>query len=412
MDTNISLIQGKKFKKYQKKNVKNIERSDNFYEIKNDYKKEGFTNIFEQNNMNVNNNNRQNTSDKMELDRLTGEFEKLSQQYTDLEKTTNADMYNLLERYSEKNPYNGKLLQINNGDVGYVTKRGDFKLFTSSDTIINTRGKNGCPSNLDTVDISNYQDSRTPGKVLNTTPSLLVGSYMISGQSCGNEGNNIYVDSLVPKNVKTTYKGCYADKGDSHTMTFLGTSPPLSTGALQNGNFNQPQIANNSYQYISSNDKVSGWNFYAVLINNSSAWGFPVPYPFGSQAACIQFSQDFGQWIQLTQGTYNVSFSACGRPKSVVNRVTEYGALFNKLNEEHIAKGFAPLKKAMEVLIEAMQSDELDIKDKARIADKLAPFESSRAPIISIEHVQNIQKDQEEDADESLAAFVATLRKV
>ena len=314
MDTNISLIQGKKFKKYQKKNVKNIERSDNFYEIKNDYKKEGFTNIFEQNNMNVNNNNRQNTSDKMELDRLTGEFEKLSQQYTDLEKTTNADMYNLLERYSEKNPYNGKLLQINNGDVGYVTKRGDFKLFTSSDTIINTRGKNGCPSNLDTVDISNYQDSRTPGKVLNTTPSLLVGSYMISGQSCGNEGNNVYVDSLVPKNVKTTYKGCYADKGDSHTMTFLGTSPPLSTGALQNGNFNQPQIANNSYQYISSNDKVSGWNFYAVLINNSSAWGFPVPYPFGSQAACIQFSQDFRQWIQLTQGTYNVSFSACGRP--------------------------------------------------------------------------------------------------
>ena len=101
-----------------------------------------------------------------------------------------------------------------------------------------------------------------------------------------------------------------------------------------------------------------------------------------------------------------------GRPKSVVNRVTEYGALFNKLNEEHIAKGFAPLKTAMEVLIEAMQSDELDIKDKAKIADKLAPFESSRAPIISIEHVQNISKEEEVSADDALDDFLQSLKKV
>ena len=49
----------------------------------------------------------------------------------------------------------------------------------------------------------------------------------------------------------------------------------------------------------------------------------------------------------------------------------------------------------MEVLIEAMQSDELDLKEKAKIAEKLATFESSRAPVISIEHVQNLQKDEE-----------------
>jgi hypothetical protein len=66
----------------------------------------------------------------------------------------------------------------------------------------------------------------------------------------------------------------------------------------------------------------------------------------------------------------------------------------------------------MEVLIEAMQSDELDIKDKARIADKLAPFESSRAPIISIEHVQNVQRDEEEDADGALENFMQSLKKV
>lgn len=101
-----------------------------------------------------------------------------------------------------------------------------------------------------------------------------------------------------------------------------------------------------------------------------------------------------------------------GRPKSIVNRVTEYGALFNKLNEERLAKGLSPLKTAMEVLIDAMQSDEIDIKDKARIADKLAPFESSRAPIISIEHVQNISKDEEVSADEALDDFLLAIRKV
>lgn len=97
---------------------------------------------------------------------------------------------------------------------------------------------------------------------------------------------------------------------------------------------------------------------------------------------------------------------------SIVNRVTEYGALFNKLNEERIAKGLPPLKTAMEVLIDAMQSEEIDIKDKARIADKLAPFESSRAPIISIEHVNNVNKEEEVSADDALDDFLTALRKV
>jgi len=104
--------------------------------------------------------------------------------------------------------------------------------------------------------------------------------------------------------------------------------------------------------------------------------------------------------------------NSVGRPKSVVNRVTEYGALFNQLNAAHIAKGLPPLKTAMEVLIEAMQSDELDIKDKARIADKLAPFESSRAPVISIEHVQNIVREEEVSADDAMDDFLDSLRKV
>jgi len=103
--------------------------------------------------------------------------------------------------------------------------------------------------------------------------------------------------------------------------------------------------------------------------------------------------------------------AAGGRPKSIVNKVTEYGALFNKLNDERTSKGLPPLKTAMEVLIDAMQSDELDIKDKAKIADKLAPFESSRAPIISVEHIQNVTREDEGDAEDALNEFMESLRK-
>ena len=106
------------------------------------------------------------------------------------------------------------------------------------------------------------------------------------------------------------------------------------------------------------------------------------------------------------------SQKAPGRPKSIVNKVTEYGALFNKLNDERTSRGLPPLKTAMEVLIDAMQSDELDIKDKAKIADKLAPFESSRAPIISVEHIQNVTREDEGDADDALREFMDSLRKV
>ena len=105
--------------------------------------------------------------------------------------------------------------------------------------------------------------------------------------------------------------------------------------------------------------------------------------------------------------------AAPGRPKSIVNKVTEYGALFNSMNEASIKKGMGELTTAMETLIMAMQPDSgLDIKERAKIAEKIASYESSRAPIISIEHVQNITREDEGDADDALNDFIKTLNKV
>lgn len=101
-----------------------------------------------------------------------------------------------------------------------------------------------------------------------------------------------------------------------------------------------------------------------------------------------------------------------GRPKSIVNKVTEYGSLFNTLNQERIDAGLPPLKTAMEVLIQAMQSEEIDLKEKAKIAEKLATFESSRAPAITIEHQQKVIEEKETtSAEDKMAKFLQSLER-
>ena len=87
--------------------------------------------------------------------------------------------------------------------------------------------------------------------------------------------------------------------------------------------------------------------------------------------------------------------------------------LFNQLNDQRTSAGLPPLKTAMETLIEALQSEELDIKDRARIAEKIASYESSRAPVISIEHVNNMVNSEENvTAEDALDDFMESLRKV
>lgn len=140
--------------------------------------------------------------------------------------------------------------------------------------------------------------------------------------------------------------------------------------------------------------------------------GTPVSSEKDRAYAKAQTAQKRAMKLATGQREPRPSLNPAGRTKSIVNRVTEYGSLFNKLNQERVEKGLQPLKTAMEVLIDAMQSDEIDLKDKAKIAEKLATFESSRAPIISIEHVQNISKDEEVSADDALEDFMAAIRKV
>lgn len=113
-----------------------------------------------------------------------------------------------------------------------------------------------------------------------------------------------YPENLVGQGNTFTYMGNYDSSGIviSNSQT-----------SIINGNFDQPEIANNSFEYIASETQVPGWNFNAVLVNNSTAWGFPIPYPNGNQCVSLQGESSIAQTFNLPPDNYTLTFYAVGR---------------------------------------------------------------------------------------------------
>lgn len=276
-------------------------------------KKEGFKTLTEQSNYVL-----QNTmsTELINNPQLQNNFSKSFTAYSDLLSKSTETAENYIKRTGPSNQYRNKYLTWTdskaNGMVMYVTNQGIAKPILNKDILQSLLSNNGCPDdkNMLSINLPWNASYSTKGATIPTNPPLIVGSSMTKSQSCGNEGSNVYVDSLITDS-KTSYVGCFADNAQSK-MTFIGEQPPAST-AIINGNFSQPNISTNTYQYIFSQTKVPAWNFNAVLINNSSDWKYPVPYPNGSQCCSIQNKQYIEQIINLSLGNYTLSFFACGR---------------------------------------------------------------------------------------------------
>ena len=316
-----TLQQGKDFKKYQKR-IRN----------RNKYLKEGFstqpTNDAKKSRQ-VLQENKLSNNQAAELSELKHKYDSLLEEYKKAQKEALSETKDYIDRTESANPYHGTNVTL--GDVpnqlkasgfgGYVTNKGLFKPYSSESDYDLTAGKNGCPAGAQYTSIFDAGNK--------FTASLEQGTPIVPGQSCGNEGNNVYVSDVLPNNLKTTYKGCFKDDPNSPSMSFIGGSPPPTPIKVENGDFSQPVLANNSYQYITginSWGKVPGWIFFnAVLINNSEAWGFPMPYPKGSQAVSIQKKQNIGQFfIVPSASNYTLSFYACGRPSLGPNDIGIY----------------------------------------------------------------------------------------
>ena len=134
-------------------------------------------------------------------------YDKWLNEYKYLQSIVEATTANVT---APKSSYNGQNIQQPDGAMFYVTDDGVMKYWPSPDIFNATAGQNGVPSSVrqissNIIDISgnfgNFQNQQLPG-------NLSYGSSMVSGQSVGSEGRNIWVNraSVIPAGQ---YKGCF-----------------------------------------------------------------------------------------------------------------------------------------------------------------------------------------------------------
>jgi len=310
-----SLIQGKKFKKYQNKINKSLE--EKIEKIEEIEKIEGFKGLSEngltlQTNKIINNNDYSRQQDT--INNLRQEYKNTLQQYEDLTKKMSSNVSGYINRVNPNNPYLNKTVSFTTGQNGYVTNQGVVKLIPSMEI---WKSLNIPQSAQVQLNIPWQETYSIPGTKIPTNHPLVSGTHVEKGQSFGNEGSNVFVNHFLPKGTTSSFMGCYNTSPNNDNMTFIGGAPPSTDVSIQNGNFAQGQISNNSYKNLSWDPTtVPGWNFNCYLLNNSTAWGYPIPYPNGNQCASIQKTQQLStsDWIPFKSGvTYTLTFSSCGR---------------------------------------------------------------------------------------------------
>lgn len=282
----LSLNQGKQFQQKRNKNNKSNNKSKG---------KEGFTNssdfIPESGDSHripvfLNQYNRKqgnigdSTNDIRQLTRLQTEYDNIIQQL-DTEKNMaeeQGDAY--LNLTSPNNPFLSKNITINGsqGDLpfvssgvgGYVTAKGMFKNYTDQATFDATAGKNGCPAEIiKGVKKDNYSSL------------LKKGTDMKSGQSCGNEGKNVYV-SRVLTNPEVTYQKCYYNTDPNDTTTTSSPALTLLTDQLYTFDECKQKAVDSGQSYFSIRGKPDANYKSSCLIGNTND-----PTIYGSSTTII-----------------------------------------------------------------------------------------------------------------------------
>ena len=202
----IALNQGTQFKKYQDKIINNLEKRIQKGDLVEGFElnKNGLT---EQTINTINKNDF--SSQQQIISNLKNEYDNTLKEYQTLNDTINGNINNYIDRVNPNNPYLGKVIRIYR-NFFYVTNQGIAKLFVNLSTYQKMAGKNGLPPEGQFTDVNiPWDDSyQSPGATIPTKPPLITGTPIQIGQSFGNEGLNVFVNSIV-KNPQNSYVGCY-----------------------------------------------------------------------------------------------------------------------------------------------------------------------------------------------------------
>ena len=262
----ISLNQGKKFNNYQRR-IKNDIFFKTSKETKLNYLKEnfvssqdeqllrpqddGYKSVIQNQTLLTNNNNKSNEQQLKKLTDLQDKYKQLIQQYNQIQKSISDSSLEVINRNSSNNSYLNKNILFTDGTICYVTSQGIAKPYTNSDIFKNNSGKNGCPLENDIIKLTiPWLTSYVPGSIIPTSPSLIVGEKMTKNESCGNEGKNIYVSTLID-NPSSSYVGCYNDKP---ILTNINVIPVMNSSNNING-----FVSSASSIYLNNNDSFGPW---------------------------------------------------------------------------------------------------------------------------------------------------------
>ena len=190
-----------------------------------------------------------------QLQTLDTQFNSLVEQYNTAQASFNSTTNTYISNERTKNPYLGTNITLNTNNSYYITGKGIAKMFDSSTTLAGTMGNNGCPAASKTIN-----SSALPSQVSS-------GTAMVSGQSCGNEGQNVYVSSVVA-NPTASYIGCYQDSTASPAMTPVNDNAQIYNyqtcmqSALDSGS---------TYFGLQNADSTTGLSECMVSTNTSTA---------------------------------------------------------------------------------------------------------------------------------------------
>jgi hypothetical protein len=153
-----------------------------------------------------------------------------------------------------------------------------------------------------------------------------------SSDSTSDSAKSIILNlEIIKKRYLLTLK--QYDQEQKNYFQYLTKFPPGNL--IKNGNFLVPNLTTNSYSYFTGSTQIPDWIFNnGAIINQSTAWGYPLPYPNGNQAVSIQKNSSISQKINLSPGTYQLSFVCCGR--NCCDRSTKSNPIQIRLNEKII----------------------------------------------------------------------------
>ena len=305
----LSLNQGRKYKKYQRKIKSNLEEEAIILSGVEGFQPKitpGPDDILTKQTINVLQQTNVSQNQAQTIENLRAEYASTMTDYEKLLATVSGGTSDYINRVSPNNPYLGKVIQLLGGALFYVTNQGVAKQFENMDIYNAVSGKNGFPANGDfipgaTINIPWDNSYSAPGAILPTKPPLVIGTPVKVGQSVGNEGVNVYVNTML-NNPESTYVGCYNNIPPSTEIMFV---PKMTSSNNANGYY-----AYASSVYQSNNNFTGPWNAFDKNVNtwwHTAADGDSNFYDSnngqytGTQETSIiyEFFPLKGEWLQL-----------------------------------------------------------------------------------------------------------------